>query len=439
MEKRTESQSAVIFANCERHPTFLSSLAQIGGLPVLLRTILTLRASGIDRIVVCVPAASAQDFKSTLLRTKRLPSTVEWREVGPETNLWSVVSEVAAESESVMLLLGNRIYQPGVLHMAAAWRGARTLLLVSNNVYAGVHVLSQSAAIEVIRQVAERDANIPRSTPRKQGTEVREVTASSWHNIVTPEDLPTAERKLDTWLIKPTDGLFARMNRKVSIPISRRLIKLPITPNMVTFFVLAVSLASGLLFSRGGYWSILAGAVLSVVASILDGSDGEVARLKLQSSKFGCWLETVCDYLYYLFVFGGMAIGLTKSSGDKGYLAWGALLCLGAIMSFLAVSYSRQRLSGAQPEKFLAVWQKKAESRPSNPLLFLGRHTEFIIRRCFFPYALLFFAFFNLTQIAFVATSVGANIVWMITLYSILTFSVRTKSFGVHESPAVCA
>src|SRR4051794_23964660 len=41
----------------------------------------------------------------------------------------------------------------------------------------------------------------------------------------------------------------------------------------------------------------LIGAVLSVSASILDGCDGEVARLKLMESDFGCWLETVCDYL----------------------------------------------------------------------------------------------------------------------------------------------
>jgi phosphatidylglycerophosphate synthase len=438
MQQKVDSQSAIIFANCERHPRFLSSIATVGTLPVLLRTILTLHASGIDRIVVCVPAASAQDFKSTLLQTKRLPSSVEWREVGPHTNLSSVVTEVAAWSQTVMLLLGNRIYQPAMLHSAAAWTGNGTLAIVSNNAFAGVHVLSKRAAIEVAKQSATPESDVWGASPWKQPVEIREVASGSWHNIVTPEDLPLAERKLNAWLVKPTDGLFAQMNRKVSIPISRQLIKFPITPNMVTFFVLGVSFASGLFFARGGYWSILLGAALSVAASILDGSDGEVARLKLQSSKFGCWLETVCDYLYYLFVFGGMAVGLTRTYGNKSYLAWGSLLCFGAIMSFLTVGYTRQRLSGAQPEKFLAVWQEKAEGRPSNPLLFLGRHTEFIIRRCFFPYALLVFALFNMTRFAFIATSVGANIVWMIALYSVITFTLRTKSFAAHESPAVC-
>jgi hypothetical protein len=69
------------------------------------------------------------------------------------------------------------------------------------------------------------------------------------------------------------------------------------------------------------------------------------------------------------------------------------------------------------------VWHKKAESRSSNPFLFLGRHTEFIIRRCFLPYAFLFFALFNITKWAFVAAAVGANVVWMIALYSYLAFA----------------
>jgi len=167
---------------------------------------------------------------------------------------------------------------------------------------------------------------------------------------------------------------------------------------------------------------MLFGAVLSVWASILDGCDGEVARIKLQSSDFGCWLETVCDYLYYLFVFGGMSLGLTRTLGNRSYLAWGALLGFGAITSFLTVGFLRQQFAGSQPDKFLTIWQKEAESRKTNPLLYLGRHCEFVIRRCFFPYALLGFALLNITKVAFVATALGSNVVWLIGLYSSITF-----------------
>ena len=64
---------------------------------------------------------------------------------------------------------------------------------------------------------------------------------------------------------------------------------------MVSLFTLGVSFLAGVYFALGGYWNMLLGAILSVFASILDGCDGEVARLKLQESDFGCWLETICD------------------------------------------------------------------------------------------------------------------------------------------------
>src|ERR1700738_13301 len=67
--------------------------------------------------------------------------------------------------------------------------------------------------------------------------------------------------------------------------------------------------------------------------------------------------------------------------------------------------------------------QTHAESRPSNPFLYMSRHTEFIIRRCFFPYALLFFALFNIINVAFVLSAIGANLVWPIALYSSRTFA----------------
>ena len=79
-------------------------------------------------------------------------------------------------------------------------------------------------------------------------------------------------------------------------------------------------------------------------------------------------------------------------------------------------------LAAGRPEQLLTIWQAQAESRRSNPFLYLGRHTEFIIRRCFLPYAILFFALFNITQVAFILSAVGANIVWLIALYSHRTF-----------------
>ena len=87
--------------------------------------------------------------------------------------------------------------------------------------------------------------------------------------------------------------MYAQLNRKISITNQPQLIKLPITANMVSIFTLGVGLCSAAFFALGGYWNTLFGAFFCLFSSILDGCDGEVARLKLLESDFGCWLETV--------------------------------------------------------------------------------------------------------------------------------------------------
>jgi len=76
----------------------------------------------------------------------------------------------------------------------------------------------------------------------------------------------------------------------------------------------------------------------------------------------------------------------------------------------------------------LSIWRSHAEGPRSNPLLYLARHTEFILRRCFFPYALVVFALFNIMNVAFIFSVIGANLVWPIALYSSLTFAAERSS-----------
>jgi hypothetical protein len=118
------------------------------------------------------------------------------------------------------------------------------------------------------------------------------------------------------------------------------------------------------------------------------------------------------------------------------YLAYGALLLFGALASFLATGWVRRRLAPGRPEQLLKIWQGHAESRPSNPFLYFGRHTEFIVRRCFFPYALLVFALFNLMSVAFVLSVIGANLVWPIALYSSLAFAGPKRQVAQNRAPS---
>jgi phosphatidylglycerophosphate synthase len=375
--------------------------------------------------------------------TGRLPESVQWIEAKAAVPVLQQLRLIAdqAGSERLIIIDGNRTFHPSLLQKAKEWNDESAALVLS----------SGDTPVGIYAFTAEAICDSKKSYPAKAGTlqellgaltEIHSVAQipvaeDLWQQVNTEEDRQSAERKLDRWLVKPTDGIYARLNRRISIPISRQLIRFPITANMVSIFTLVVGFASAVFFAYGGYWYTVLGAFLCLWASILDGCDGEVARLKLLESDFGCWLETICDYLSYLFLFVGMSIGLWRSSGSGTYTVWGGLLVFGSVASFVALGWERRRLASERPEQLLKIWQMHAESRPSNPFLYFGRHLEFMTRRCFFPYALLFFALFNIMNVAFVISAIAANLVWPIALYSSHAFA-RGRSSAA-EIPAASA
>lgn len=420
----------VVVGSSEGVGGLIPALASVGALSVALRAILSAQALEPSRTVLSVPTTLSGVLKDALLRTRRLPQQLEWRERQSGAELCALIREVASTSDRILVVSGSNVYRPALFYAAVGEQETGDAVVFKTGTEAiGLCCISKATGLQLAEYGKIDSAEDLQSWIEAQCDAVIEPAPSQdWQRLITSEDFVTADRKMDSWLVKPTDGIYARFNRKISIPISRQLIKTPITPNGVTFVILAVSVAAAAFFARGGYWNMLAGALLSVWASILDGCDGEVARFKLKSSKFGCWLDTICDYLYYLMTFAGMAWGLKRSSGSNLYLMWGAVLVIGMVLSFVVVGWMRTRMPADRPEKLLASFQMEAEKRSSNPLLFLARNTEFIIRRCFFPYALLVAAVFNLMKPVFLITAVSANLVWTIALYSALAVSRKQRT-----------
>ncbi|MBV8631884.1 MAG: flippase-like domain-containing protein [Silvibacterium sp.] len=416
-------------------------MARVGTLPILLRTILGLKKAGAARVVVCADCDARRRVERELLEMGRLPHFVEWIEPGAAFSLARSLRQTLYDSRGhrLMVVDGTKVYHPALFRSACEWdQDEGGLLLTTAGEPIGVDVLSAT----FVREVAEfcppviRTLNDLRAWLRSSDAiECEEVGPEMWQAVDNEPGRIAAESKLNRWLVKPTDGNFARFNRRISVPISRQLIKLSITPNMVSIFTLGVGLAAGIMFARGGYWNMLAGAVLSVFASILDGCDGEVARLKLMESDFGCWLETVCDWLYYVFVFAGMTIGLARTLGARAAIVWGGLLLFGAVMSFLVTGLGRRKYASRRPEQYLAIWHANAEKRRSNPILYMGRNMEFMVRRCFMPYALLGFAVLNLLNVVFFLAAIGANIAWLVSLYSYGAFALGSRSEGPSLAP----
>jgi phosphatidylglycerophosphate synthase len=156
--------------------------------------------------------------------------------------------------------------------------------------------------------------------------------------ITTAGGRRRARRAILQSLRKPTDGWFARtVDRSISLAISSALAPFPIHPNAVTIGTLLVGVGAGLLAARGTYAGFAAAGALFLLASILDGVDGEIARMKFQGSAVGQWLDTVCDDLTNAFYLAGVAAGAWRAYGSEWLLAAGiAAVALDVItVSFL--------------------------------------------------------------------------------------------------------
>ena len=105
---------------------------------------------------------------------------------------------------------------------------------------------------------------------------------------------------------KNVSGWFSKkINSKISIPISKLLIKTSIHPNVITLIVGLIGISCGVFYAIN---MPFVGAIILQSATILDRCDGEVARIKLRESKFGQWFDTALDQLSYFSMFLGISI-----------------------------------------------------------------------------------------------------------------------------------
>src|SRR6184192_2554906 len=114
---------------------------------------------------------------------------------------------------------------------------------------------------------------------------------------------------------KPQDGFVSRfLNRPISRRITSFLLKFPIHPNAWTISIFVLPLIAGAFLVRGDYKSVVIGAAVFQVFSILDGCDGEIARAKDLESKLGERLDYFCDFLGSVIYVLALGFGLHYSA-----------------------------------------------------------------------------------------------------------------------------
>ncbi len=176
-----------------------------------------------------------------------------------------------------------------------------------------------------------------------------DVTGRPWLDVDTSEALREAERRMMRHERgKTSDGPVSRhLNRPVSRWLTRYLVRTPVTPNQISLASLGLSCLAAVLFAVGGYPALVAGGVIAQLASIIDGCDGEIARLKRLQSDFGGWFDAILDRYADAFLLFGLMWHEFVSTGAQLSLAIGFAAIVGSYMN----SYTADKYDGLMARK----------------------------------------------------------------------------------------
>ena len=188
------------------------------------------------------------------------------------------------------------------------------------------------------------------------------IDGALWQDVDTPAMRDEAERRLLAASRKASDGPVSRwLNRPISLALTRVLARAHVTPNMVTSFVFALGIMAAVLISLGAWWQLIAAAALVQFASIVDGCDGELARIDLRASRFGAWYDTITDNLRFAAMVACCGVGLYRRDGDLGYLAAGAVFVAAA--AYLVITMTAYlRRTGSAGTHLVIVAKLEAEA-----------------------------------------------------------------------------
>ena len=292
---------------------------RVGGMRVLERQLFTAARAGLKAVWIGIPKPDGAEAENL-----RIPPGLEVRWV-PKGG----ASLVECEPPSLGLSADHFVRVDTLAHVARQ----RYPESVSFN---------DSSGLGVIQVVLAREDSVSRSRqPLPEGT---------YRRLEAPLD---AEETI-SWLMaagpKSADGFMARhFDRHISLAVSRRLLETAVTPNMMTISSTALGLLGASFFLGASRAAYVPGALLVWLHSVLDGCDGELARVRFQESAFGSDLDFWGDNLVHLALFSCLGLGFWRTGNGVHTLVLAAVADLGVVASASAAWQHRRRRRAASP------------------------------------------------------------------------------------------
>ena len=311
-------------------------LDELAGIPHLLRLACDLAMAGATRIFVVWSGTAPPPSLAAITADPRLAqrATLEVPHELPGGD----------DTDGILVARADRVYHRDIpIRVAKSWQRSDVRLAKVTGEEHDAIVATDRRTARIL--AARTPISGGHATELARLSVVREIVAAEppYLAFTTPVTdraaLRRAERQLVWSLRKSADGIAAKLiNRHLSLPVSWLLARTRIRPNHVTLIALACALAGALVIAQGGYRAGVAGMLLVELGSIIDGIDGELARLRFQFSRSGQWLDTVVDDVSTV----GYAAGVTANLAAAG-MTWAIPVCIVAVVAF-AITQSTQYL-----------------------------------------------------------------------------------------------
>lgn len=221
------------------------------------------------------------------------------------------------------------------------------------------------------------------------------VTREDQHEVSDDDDF-TALRKLAIEVIRTGSGgkIAQNINKRVSIPMSLLLARMRVIPNVITFVNFLLGVLSIYLITTGGHAGQAAGGILVQACSIIDGCDGEVARMTTRFSKLGGLFDTLSDQL--------LAVALILTALSKVYINYSPLvftltmagLVGGVAIMFGIIIYFMRRYSESM--SFASYNREFIDILPQDDYLARAmRYLQYLTRKELYSMFVCVFCLFN--------------------------------------------
>ncbi|MFQ5656001.1 MAG: CDP-alcohol phosphatidyltransferase family protein [Candidatus Methylomirabilales bacterium] len=362
-------------------------------LPLLRRSVLAASRAGFGRIVVLTPnPAEARNLLDGAPATVLSPG--ESLQPLPAGRIVMLASNVLPQPQWFRKLLEIPI-EPGQLYRDAE------LVAVIETV--------DSGAILSIASRGLRAPDLFAALGQSFKTVHQPLGQEGMLALTAPHDVAKAEGWLLRGLIKETDSFLARhVDRPISLAISRRLVSTRITPNTMTMVSLGIGLLGAPFFLSSSPAYQLTGALLFLAHSILDGCDGELARLRFQESRWGGLIDFWGDNVVHVAVFSCMAVGWSLAIQALWPLLLGAMAVAGTVGSAGFVYWHTMREKRSDGPLFTSAVRSPGPG--------LSRLLDALARRDFI-FGVVLLSAFGKAAWFLALTAVGAPIFFLLLLW----------------------